>query len=78
MGNIDLLDTSNPNFQDYIGTIGFEKTEYPGRQFDFLSLNCEDSILQDKAVRQAISYAIDKSNINSAVFNNQNYVAEYP
>lgn len=78
MGNIDLLDTSNPNFQDYIGTIGFEKTEYAGRQFDFLSLNCEDIILQDKAVRQAISYAIDKSNINSAIFNNQNYVAEYP
>ncbi len=78
MGNIDVLDTSNPNFQEYIGTIGFEKTEYAGRKFDFLSLNCEDVILQDKAVRQAISYAIDKGNINSAVFNNQNYVAEYP
>lgn len=78
MGNVDLLNTSNPNFQEYIGTIGFEKTEYAGRRFDFLSLNCEDIILQDKAVRQAISYAIDKGNINSAVFNNQNYVADYP
>ena len=25
MGNIDLLDTSNPNFQDYIGTIDLKK-----------------------------------------------------
>ena len=78
IGNIDLINTSNPNFQDYIGTIGFSKTEYPGRQFDFLSLNCNDEILQDKSVRQALSYAIDKDNIVSAVFNNQNLVAEYP
>lgn len=78
IGNIDLLNTSNPNFQDYIGTIGFNKTEYPGRQFEFLSLNCEDIILQDKAVRQAISYSIDKSNIVSSIFNNKNNVAEYP
>ncbi len=78
IGNIDLLNTSNPNFQDYIGTIGFNKTEYSGRQFEFLSLNCEDIILQDKSVRQAISYAIDKSNIVSSIFNNQNNVAEYP
>ena len=78
IGNVDILNTSNPNFQEYIGTIGFNKTDYAGRQFDFLSLNCTDTILQDKAVRQAISYAIDKSNIVSSVYNNQNVVAEYP
>ena len=78
IGNVDILNTSNPNFQEYIGTIGFNKTDYAGRQFDFLSLNCTDTILQDKAVRQAISYAIDKSNIVSSVYNNQNMVAEYP
>ena len=78
IGNIDVLNTSNPNFQEYVGTIGFNKTEYPGRQFDFLSLNCKDTILRDKAVRQAISYAIDKSNIVSGVYNNQNITAEYP
>lgn len=78
IGNIDLINTSNPNFQEYIGTIGFNKTEYSGRQFEFLSLNCEDTILQDKAVRQALSYAIDKDNIVSSVFNNQYITAEYP
>lgn len=78
IGNVDILNTSNPNFQEYIGTIGFNKTDYPGRQFDFLSLNCEDQILQDKAVRQAISYAIDKSNIVSSVYNNQHISADYP
>lgn len=78
IGNIDLINTSNPNFQEYIGTIGFNKTEYPGRQFDFLSFNCADELMQLKEVRQAISYAIDKSNIVSSAYNNQNSVADYP
>lgn len=78
IGNIDLINTSNPNFQEYIGTIGFNKTEYAGREFDFLSLNCTDSILEDVSVRKALSYAIDKDNIASSVFNNQKIVAEYP
>ena len=78
IGNTDLINTSNPNFQEYIGTIGFYKTEYTGREFDFLSLNCADNILQDVSVRKALSYAIDKDNIVSSIFNNQNIVAEYP
>lgn len=78
IGNTDLINTSNPNFQEYIGTIGFYKTEYTGREFDFLSLNCADTILQDVSVRKALSYAIDKDNIVSSIFNNQNIVAEYP
>lgn len=78
IGNIDLVNTSITNFEDYIGTIGFAKTEYNGRQFDFLSFNCEDSIMQDVYVRRAISYAIDKDNIVSAVFGNKYKTAEYP
>ena len=78
IGNVDLLNTTNPNFQDYIGTIGFNKTEYAGREFDFLALNCENTILKEKEVRQAISYAIDKDNIVSSIFSNQYLTAEYP
>ena len=78
IGNIDLINTSNANFGEHIGTIGFNKTEYPGREFDFLALNCTDVILQDKAVRQALSYAIDKDNIVSSVYNNQRIIAQYP
>lgn len=78
LGNIDMLNTSNMDYQNYVGTIGFKSTESAGREFDFLSLNCKDDILQDKYVRQAISYAIDKNNIISAVYNNQKIVSNYP
>ena len=77
-GDIDLINTSNPDFQEYIGTIGFNERYYPGREFDFLSFNCEDLILKDKSVRKAISYAIDKSNVVSTIFNNKKNIADYP
>lgn len=78
LGNIDILNTTTQNYGDYVGTIGLNATQTSGRQFDFLSINCKDSILQDKYVRQAISYAIDKDNIISAVYNNQKVSASYP
>ena len=78
LGNIDLVCTSITNVEDYIGTIGFATEEYKGRQLDFISLNCEDTLLKNKEVRQAINYAIDKNKINSSIFSNNYYVSSFP
>lgn len=78
IGNIDMVSTSITNVEDYIGTIGFATKEYKGRELDFISLNCEDTILSNKEVRQAINYAIDKNKINSSVFSNNYYISSFP
>ncbi len=78
LGNIDIFSTNNFNFRDYIGTIGFNVTEYPGRDFDYLCFNCQDEILQDQYVRQAINYAIDRNAIVSAAYGNTKMVSYYP
>lgn len=78
IGNIDIINTSNIDYQKYIGTIGYKVKEYKGRNYDFLSLNCNNECLSNKEVRKAISFAIDKSNIISNVYNNQYYVADNP
>lgn len=78
LGNIDIFTTANTNLEQYIGTIGYAKTEFKGREFDYLAFNCENSILKDKNVRKAISYAIDKTNIVYSIFNNQKYIADFP
>ena len=78
IGNIDFVCTSITNVEDYIGTIGFVTNEYKGRELDFVSINCEEGVLADKAVRQAINYAIDKNKINSSVFSNNYYVSSFP
>lgn len=78
LGNVDIFTTSNLNLEQYIGTIGYAKTEFKGREFDYLAFNCQDDILKNVEVRKALQYAIDKTNIVSSIYNNQYYVADFP
>ena len=78
MGNIDFFGTRNREIEEYIGTMGYVKKEYKGREFDFLAINHENLALNCLEVRQAIQYAIDKNNMLSSVLNNKGYVADFP
>ena len=78
LGNIDIINTQMTNYTDYVGTMGYNKKEYVGRNYDFISFNCQDSILSSKAVRIAINYGINKVNLVSTVFANQKVVANSP
>ncbi len=78
MGNIDVITTSTTNLQEYIGSMGYSTKEISGRDYDFLSFDCGDSVLGRKEVRQAISYAIDKTSIISNVYNHTMVVAGFP
>lgn len=78
IGNIDLITTSNLYVENYIGTIGYNRKEYRGREYDFLSFNTENRALSHAEVRKAVSYAIDKSSIIANVYNNKYYTADFP
>lgn len=78
IGNVDMICTSNVNIKDYIGTIGYTNKEYKGRELDFIAINCQDSILANKEVRQAIDYAINKKKIISSVYGNEYYLSSFP
>ena len=78
LGNIDIISTKMGNYSDYVGTIGYSRKEYIGRNFDFLSLNCNDEILSDVHVRRAISYGINKDSLISSVYHNTKTVSHTP
>ena len=78
IGNIDLIPTSNSNFNQYIGTIGFNVKEYTARKYDVLAINTQNNVLQKREVRQAIASAIDKNNIVATVYNNTYVTSNYP
>lgn len=78
IGNIDLITTNNLYVENYIGTIGYNKKEYKGREYDFLAFNTENKVLSHPEVRKAISYAIDRSSIVAEVYNNKYYTADFP
>lgn len=78
LGNIDLFHTANQNIEEYIGSMGYGKKVYAGREYDYLALNCEDSLLQYKEVRKAISYAVDKKRIIATSLEDKAELAQLP
>ena len=78
IGNIDLIPTSNTNFRDYIGTIGFNVSQYKARDFDYLAMNTQNAILSKTEVRKAIASSIDKANIVATVFDDNYDTSNYP
>ena len=78
LGNIDSLTTYMPNYSEYIGTLGYNKKEFLGRSFDFISFNCEDNVLKNKEVRQAINYSINRQEIVSSALYDTKSVSRSP
>lgn len=69
MGNLDVVNTTNTNYAEYIGTAGYKLYEYKGREYDGLVMNFSNDILNRAEVRNAIDEAIDRANILSTAYN---------
>lgn len=78
LGNTDVITTYKADYSDYVGTMGYNKKEIPGRYYDFIAFNCNDDILSDSAVRKSISNAINKEGLVSSVFSGKKMVANSP
>lgn len=78
LGNLDLMTTQSLNYEEYIGTMGYNTAEYVGREYDYLALNCSTEVLKNKEVRKAINCAIDKSSIITSVYENKYHIADFP
>ena len=78
LGNIDLVNTSNVKYEEYIGSIGYQKKQYTGREYDYLSLNCKNAILKNIEVRQAIQNIINKEKIVISILENHAYASNFP
>lgn len=78
VGTLDLIATDNQNIQDYIGTIGYTPKEIKGREHTFLAFNMSNNLLSRQEVRKAISYSIDKENINSNALSGKYIISSFP
>lgn len=78
LGKVDVITTTNIGIEDYIGTIGYNKQEVAGREFDFLALNTKNVVLSNTEVRNAISHAINRENMVVSLYNNKYKVTDYP
>ena len=78
VGGIDLISTDNDRIQEYIGTIGYTPNEVKGREHTFLAFNMGNNLLSRQEVRKAISYSIDKENINSNALGGKCFTSSFP
>jgi len=72
--NIDLILTMNPNYEEYIGNIGFEETLITGREFYYIY--CEN--IKDIQLRKIIAQHINKEKIVYDMYNKKYKVVEFP
>lgn len=76
--NVDLITTSLIDIDKYAEGIQCIAKRYIGRNYDYLTINCEDDILKNKEVRQAINYAINKETIIKDAYNGKYIKSEFP
>ena len=77
-GKLDYIITENINYEDTLGTMGYNVYKIQNREFDYLVLNCKNKYLKNKEIRKAINYAIDKNAINYNVFNSKYNIFNFP
>ena len=68
---IDYMITDNIEYEEYIGKVGYNVNQIINREFEYLILNTEDSVLANKEIRKAINYAIDRKVINYNIYSNK-------
>lgn len=78
IGGTDFMHTANPNVEEYIGSMGYGQKIYSNREYDYLALNCKDSILENLEVRKAIDLAINQEKIVASVLENKAMAAYFP
>ena len=78
LGNIDFFHTANHNIEEYIGTMGYGKKVYGNREYHYLAMNCQDTIVQYQEVRKAISLSINQEKIVASVLEDQAIASYFP
>ena len=77
-GEIDIFTSSNKNIEEYLKNTSHNQIEYINRNYQYIGLNCTDSVLANSEVRQAINSAINKEEIIKEVYNNKYYISNFP
>ena len=77
-GDIDVMGIDSGDFSKYKGRTDLTIKKYTSRNFEMLAFNLSDPVMGDKYVRKAISLAIDRDKLITAVLPGDAQAAEIP
>jgi len=75
---IDIFTTSNKSVEEYLKNTRYNIGRYINREHNYLTLNCNNEVLSNTEVRQAINYAINKEEILKDVLDNKYEISNFP
>ncbi len=76
--NIDVAFIDSKECGDYFGRYDLTVNKYQNKNFEFISLNFTKGATSDAAVRQAISYSIDKPKIINSYLSGRAIASDLP
>ncbi len=76
--DVDIITVDREGWTRYSGRSDVTIKRYPGNKFEFISFNLSNRILQEKEVRKAIAYTVDKLQIISKVMHGEAFVSDIP
>lgn len=77
-GDIDVMGIDSGDFSKYKGRTDLTIKKYTSRNFEMLAFNLSNPVMNDKYVRKAISLAIDRDKLITAVLPGDAQAAEIP
>ena len=75
---VDLTYLKNSDFSKFSGRNDIYLKKFPSNNYEYISLNLKNPILSDKAVRQAMAYAIDKVKLIDKIIPGEAIAADLP
>lgn len=72
----DIVVTGLENYEEYIGTIGYDKVVYSSNDFLCIGINKNNTYLNNINIRKAINSAIDKQSILQNIYNYKGTVSQ--
>ncbi len=76
--DIDVTFIGAEDFGRYNGRTDVLLKKYTDRSYDFISINLSNPVLSDKAVRQALAYAVDKVGLINNIMPGEAIAADIP
>jgi peptide/nickel transport system substrate-binding protein len=77
-GDIDVMGIDSGDFSKYKGRTDLTIKKYTSREFEMLAFNLSNPVMGDKYARKAISLAIDKDKLITAILPGDAQAAETP
>lgn len=78
LNKLDLIATSAKDVNEFIDSSKCNIKKYIGRNYNYIVINCDNKLLKNKKLRQAINYGINKNEIIEKVYKNNYVKSEFP